>query len=83
MVCQIGGSELNSIKIASKLVGLYGYDELNINCGCPSPRVQAGSFGACLMKERELVRELISEGLMQGFKEGVQKRRELGLDSRA
>jgi tRNA-dihydrouridine synthase A len=38
----------------------YGYDEINLNCGCPSDRVQNGAFGACLMHEAELVRDCIS-----------------------
>jgi tRNA-dihydrouridine synthase A len=38
----------------------YGYDEINLNCGCPSDRVQNGAFGACLMREAELVRDCVS-----------------------
>jgi hypothetical protein len=61
------------------MVALMGYDEINLNCGCPSPRVQKGSFGACLMKERELVKDIIEHGLMEGFREGLQKREQLNL----
>ena len=38
----------------------YGYDEININCGCPSDKVQSGSFGAVLMKDPELVARIVS-----------------------
>ena len=38
----------------------YGYDEININCGCPSDKVQSGSFGAILMKDPELVARIVS-----------------------
>lgn len=79
VVCQLGGSEVETVRNASKMVALLGYDEVNLNCGCPSPRVQKGSFGACLMKERELVRDIIEQGLMEGFKEGLMKREELCL----
>lgn len=46
---QIGGSEPNALANAAELGAQYGYDELNLNCGCPSDRVQDGGFGACLM----------------------------------
>ena len=46
---QLGGSEPNDLAKAAKLGQLWGYDEINLNCGCPSERVQRGAFGACLM----------------------------------
>ena len=56
---QLGGSEPEKLAQASKLCEGYGYDEINLNCGCPSERVQSGSFGACLMGTPELVADCI------------------------
>jgi len=56
-VLQLGGSDPERLAEAALLGQQYGYDEINLNVGCPSPRVQKGSFGACLMKEAPLVRE--------------------------
>ncbi len=52
---QIGGSEPDELARAARLGEAAGYDEINLNCGCPSERVQRGSFGACLMAEPGLV----------------------------
>ena len=52
---QLGGSEPEELARAAKLGARYGYDEINLNCGCPSERVQRGAFGACLMAEPSLV----------------------------
>jgi tRNA-dihydrouridine synthase A len=52
---QIGGSETQDLARAAKIGADWGYDEINLNCGCPSERVQKGAFGACLMKEPGLV----------------------------
>ena len=52
---QIGGSEADKLALASKIGEDFGYDEININIGCPSDRVQSGRFGACLMAEPDLV----------------------------
>jgi len=54
---QIGGSEPDKLGKATEIGAGYGYDEVNLNVGCPSDRVQAGRFGACLMAEPELVAE--------------------------
>lgn len=54
-VLQLGGSEPQDLALAAKIGAGYGYDEINLNCGCPSPRVQRGAFGACLMREPETV----------------------------
>ncbi len=56
---QVGGSELEDLKKCSKIAYQYGYDEINLNVGCPSKAVQKGSFGACLMKDKLLVRECL------------------------
>ncbi|KAK9829203.1 hypothetical protein WJX72_004471 [[Myrmecia] bisecta] len=56
VVCQLGGSDPASLAAAVKIVERYGYDEINLNCGCPSSRVAgAGCFGAALMLRPELV----------------------------
>jgi tRNA-dihydrouridine synthase A len=52
---QIGGSDPAKLTEATRIGASYGYDEINLNVGCPSDRVQAGRFGACLMAEPELV----------------------------
>lgn len=52
---QLGGSEPSDLARAAKLGVDWGYDEINLNCGCPSERVQRGAFGACLMAEPALV----------------------------
>jgi tRNA-dihydrouridine synthase A len=48
---QLGGSEPEDLAFAARLGEQWGYDEINLNCGCPSERVQRGAFGACLMNE--------------------------------
>ncbi|TNF56499.1 MAG: tRNA dihydrouridine(20/20a) synthase DusA [Burkholderiales bacterium] len=52
---QLGGSEPADLARAARLGEQWGYDEINLNCGCPSERVQRGAFGACLMAEPALV----------------------------
>ena len=52
---QLGGSEADDLAACAKLAERWGYDEVNLNCGCPSERVQRGAFGACLMAESQLV----------------------------
>jgi tRNA-dihydrouridine synthase A len=56
---QLGGSDPASLAHAATLGQRWGYDEINLNCGCPSERVQTGSFGACLMAEPALVAECV------------------------
>ena len=55
LALQLGGSDPAVLAHAAKLGERWGYDEINLNCGCPSERVQTGSFGACLMAEPALV----------------------------
>jgi tRNA-dihydrouridine synthase A len=57
---QLGGSEPDELAACAKLGEQYGYDEINLNIGCPSERVQKGSFGACLMAEPRLVAFCVS-----------------------
>ena len=56
---QLGGSEPADLARAAKLGEQWGYDEINLNCGCPSERVQRGAFGACLMREPALVADCV------------------------
>lgn len=56
---QLGGSEPDALRDAARLGARWGYDEINLNCGCPSERVQKGAFGACLMAESNLVADCI------------------------
>ena len=57
---QLGGSDPADLAHCAKLAHEWGYDEVNLNCGCPSPRVQRGAFGACLMAEPTLVRDAVA-----------------------
>jgi len=61
LVLQLGGSNVKDMTECAKIAEQYGYDEININVGCPSDRVQNGRFGACLMAEPEVVAECVSE----------------------
>lgn len=56
---QIGGSEPREVAEATRIGGAQGYDEVNLNCGCPSDRVQSGCFGAVLMERPALVAECV------------------------
>jgi len=56
---QLGGSEPAELAQCATLGEQWGYDEINLNCGCPSERVQRGSFGACLMAEPQLVADCV------------------------
>ncbi|MCM2252526.1 MAG: tRNA dihydrouridine(20/20a) synthase DusA [Ramlibacter sp.] len=56
---QLGGSDPAELAQCARLGGQWGYDEINLNCGCPSERVQRGSFGACLMAEPALVADCV------------------------
>lgn len=56
---QLGGSEPADLASAAKRGQEWGYDEINLNCGCPSERVQKGAFGACLMAEPQLVADCV------------------------
>ena len=60
IVLQLGGNEPAKMAEAARIAESFGYDEVNINCGCPSDRVQSGAFGACLMREPETVASCVS-----------------------
>ena len=57
---QLGGSDPAELAEATRIATEYGYDEINLNVGCPSDRVQSGRFGACLMAEPALVAECVT-----------------------
>ena len=59
LALQLGGSEPVDLARAARMGVQWGYDEINLNCGCPSERVQRGAFGACLMNEPALVADCI------------------------
>ncbi|WP_369152070.1 tRNA dihydrouridine(20/20a) synthase DusA [Candidatus Thiodubiliella endoseptemdiera] len=59
LVLQLGGSEPDEMAQCAKIAQDWGYDEVNINVGCPSDRVQSGSFGACLMQTPEVVAQCV------------------------
>jgi tRNA-dihydrouridine synthase A len=59
LALQLGGSEPDELAFSTRLARQWGYQEVNLNCGCPSERVQRGAFGACLMKEAPLVADCV------------------------
>jgi tRNA-dihydrouridine synthase A len=56
---QLGGSNRQSLAEAARILADLGYDEINLNCGCPSDRVREGAFGACLMREPDRVADIV------------------------
>jgi tRNA-dihydrouridine synthase A len=60
LALQLGGSDPAKLAEASKIAADFGYDEVNLNVGCPSDRVQSGRFGACLMREPALVADCVA-----------------------
>ena len=60
LALQLGGSEPDKLAEAAHVAGAFGYDEINLNVGCPSDRVQSGAFGACLMREPDLVARCVA-----------------------
>lgn len=77
---QLGGSDPKALAHCARLGEQYGYDEINLNCGCPSERVQHGAFGACLMAEPLLVAECIS-AMREVVGIPVTVKHRLGIDS--
>ena len=76
---QLGGSDPKDLAYCAKLAEQYGYDEVNLNCGCPSERVQNGKFGACLMAEPQLVAECI-DAMKQATSLPVTIKTRIGID---
>jgi len=77
---QLGGSEPHDLARCAKLGEQWGYDEINLNIGCPSERVQKGAFGACLMAEPQLVAECVSS-IRDAVKVPVTVKHRTGVDS--
>ena len=78
---QLGGSEPDDLVRAAKLGEQYGYDEINLNCGCPSERVQRGAFGACLMAEPSLVADCV-KAIQDAVTVPVTVKHRIGIDRR-
>lgn len=76
---QLGGSEPRDLARCAKIGERWGYDEINLNCGCPSERVQKGAFGACLMREPELVADCM-KAMQDAVSVPVTVKHRLGLD---
>src|SRR6478736_1709219 len=76
---QLGGSEPDELAHSAKLGESYGYDEINLNIGCPSERVQRGAFGACLMAEPVLVADCV-KAIRHAVKIPVTVKHRIGLD---
>jgi len=79
VAAQLGGSEPGELAACAKLVEQYGYDEVNLNIGCPSERVQRGAFGACLMAEPELVADCV-RAMREAVRIPVTVKHRLGLN---
>ena len=77
---QLGGSEPDELGKCAALVEQFGYDEVNLNIGCPSERVQRGSFGACLMAEPELVADCV-RAMREAVKIPVTVKHRIGLNA--
>ncbi len=77
---QLGGSEPVDLARCAMLGQAYGYDEINLNCGCPSERVQHGAFGACLMAEPQLVADCV-KAMQDAVAVPVTVKHRLGIDS--
>jgi len=76
---QLGGSDPGALARCAKLVDHAGYDEVNLNCGCPSDKVQTGNFGACLMKTPQLVADCVS-AMLDACSIPVTVKNRLGVD---
>lgn len=76
---QLGGSDPEALAYGARLGQQWGYDEINLNCGCPSDRVQRGAFGACLMAEPALVADCV-RAMQDAVSVPVTVKHRLGLD---
>jgi tRNA-dihydrouridine synthase A len=77
---QLGGSEPDDLAHCAKLGEQYGYDEINLNIGCPSERVQRGAFGACLMAEPQLVATCV-KAIKDRISKPVTVKHRIGIDA--
>ena len=80
LALQLGGSDPAQLAHAARLGERWGYDEINLNCGCPSERVQTGSFGACLMAEPGLVSDCV-RAMRDAVSVPVTVKHRIGLDA--
>jgi tRNA-dihydrouridine synthase A len=76
---QLGGSDATDLAHCARLGQDWGYDEINLNCGCPSERVQRGAFGACLMAQPELVADCV-KAMVDAVKVPVTVKHRIGID---
>ena len=76
---QLGGSDPADLAQSARLGAQWGYDEININCGCPSERVQRGAFGACLMAEPQLVADCV-KAMVDAVSVPVTVKHRIGID---
>jgi tRNA-dihydrouridine synthase A len=79
LALQLGGSDPAQLAAGAKLGERWGYDEINLNCGCPSERVQTGSFGACLMAEPAVVADCV-KAMRDAVAVPVTVKHRIGLD---
>ena len=80
LALQLGGSDPAELAHAARLGERWGYDEINLNCGCPSERVQTGSFGACLMREPALVAQCVA-AMRDAVSVPITVKHRIGLDA--
>jgi tRNA-dihydrouridine synthase A len=80
LALQLGGSEPKALAACAKLGEQWGYDEINLNCGCPSDRVQSGRFGACLMAEPALVADCV-KAMQDAVSIPVTVKHRIGIDT--
>ncbi len=80
LALQLGGSEPRDLAECARRAEQFGYDEINLNIGCPSERVQKGAFGACLMAEPQLVSDCVS-GILSSVGIPVTVKHRIGIDS--
>lgn len=80
LALQLGGSDPAQLAHAARLGERWGYDEINLNCGCPSERVQTGSFGACLMADPALVADCV-RAMRDAVAIAVTVKHRIGLDA--
>jgi tRNA-dihydrouridine synthase A len=78
---QLGGADPSTMAACARIAEALGYDEVNINCGCPSQRVQAGRFGACLMGEPETVAACVA-AMRRAVSIPVTVKTRIGIDAR-
>lgn len=81
LALQLGGSDPAELAACARIGAEYGYDEINLNVGCPSDRVQSGRFGACLMAEPELVAECVA-AMRAACEVPVTVKTRIGIDDR-